>query len=345
MLSLKYNPSVPTNAENKSLNTTLASRSRQTHLDVLRGAAILAIVFFHALPQIEVGLGVELPKASWVNDALAPFRMPLLMFMSGLFLQRSLDKGVRKHTLGKIRYLLWPYLVWSIGTLAFLWSVSPWTSTSVSWSMVGQIFYGPSSAQWFLAYLFAYHCIALALSSQVRTAAIPVLLLIAHFVDSAPHFWFLMAFFFAGETFARLGTPNHRFPAWATAVSAITFIALAVASGSGIETKFVSLFAPAVLASFPALAIGAYLISKTALGTPFASVGRESLVYYVCHFLVINITFHALFRSGVTDNPWILLGSCCAAAVIAGYALTRLRRWTIFDALFVLPFGRHEPTS
>ncbi|WP_408640100.1 hypothetical protein [Cutibacterium equinum] len=43
----------------------------------------------------------------WVNNLMGPYRMPLLMCLSG----RALRKPIKAFYLGKMRGLLWPYLL------------------------------------------------------------------------------------------------------------------------------------------------------------------------------------------------------------------------------------------
>lgn len=80
-------------------------------MDMLRGIAVLLVVFLHGadIPYL-TGNGVE----AWadVNRHLEPFRMPMLMFLSGMLLPRSLTKPVLLYLWGKFAAIGWPLILW-----------------------------------------------------------------------------------------------------------------------------------------------------------------------------------------------------------------------------------------
>ena len=81
---------------------TAASGGRIQWMDVLRGIAVLLVVVLHGadIPYLN-GNGVE--EWAQVNRYLEPFRMPLLMFLSGILLPRSLAKPLRLYAWGRVR--------------------------------------------------------------------------------------------------------------------------------------------------------------------------------------------------------------------------------------------------
>ncbi|WP_180967387.1 acyltransferase family protein [Zhihengliuella halotolerans] len=77
-------------------------------MDFLRGLAVLLVVVLHANEHGGVSVG-------WWTDAnqyLSPFRMPLLMFLSGMLLYRSLAKPLPVYFWGKTVTILWPLVLW-----------------------------------------------------------------------------------------------------------------------------------------------------------------------------------------------------------------------------------------
>lgn len=77
-------------------------------MDILRGGAVVLVVFFHA------GNTSHAPQlVQMFNDGLGSYRLAALFFASGLLLERSLAKGASRFFAGKLRYLVWPYLVWT----------------------------------------------------------------------------------------------------------------------------------------------------------------------------------------------------------------------------------------
>ncbi|RHZ90307.1 acyltransferase, partial [Cereibacter sphaeroides] len=79
-------------------------------MDFLRGLSVLLVVVLHANTA---NIGGE--TVGWwaeVNRHLTPFRMPLLMFMSGMLLYRSLAKPLPVYIWGKFAAIAWPLAVW-----------------------------------------------------------------------------------------------------------------------------------------------------------------------------------------------------------------------------------------
>lgn len=76
------------------------------------------------------------------NEFFTPFRMPTLMLMSGMLLSRSMSKSLGRFYSGKLRGIVWPYVVW---VLVYFWiitgvwgesgpsGVDDWIATSWLW--------------------------------------------------------------------------------------------------------------------------------------------------------------------------------------------------------------------
>lgn len=93
--------------------TLLRPESRLEWMDTLRGLAIILVLMWHA-PAIPALFGYEMPVwLAGLNNFFLPFRMPTLMFLSGLLLSHSMSKGWRVYYTGKFRSLVWPYILWA----------------------------------------------------------------------------------------------------------------------------------------------------------------------------------------------------------------------------------------
>ena len=77
------------------------SAARMQWMDLLRGLAVLLVVVLHAASHG----GAEVEGWTLVNRHLTPFRMPLLMFLSGMLLHRSLAKPLPVYLWGKVAAL------------------------------------------------------------------------------------------------------------------------------------------------------------------------------------------------------------------------------------------------
>ena len=86
----------------------MTTTPRMRWMDILRGGAVVLVVIFH------VGNTSAAPQpVQMFNDGLGSYRLAALFFASGLLLERSLAKGTARFLSGKLRHLVWPYLVWT----------------------------------------------------------------------------------------------------------------------------------------------------------------------------------------------------------------------------------------
>ncbi|PPG05031.1 hypothetical protein C5E06_03935 [Pseudoclavibacter sp. RFBI5] len=144
-------------------------RGRKTWMDLLRGSAILLVILFHAsaLPVILIFV----PPTEFVADLntfFGPYRMSMLLVLSGMLLGRSLSKPAGVYYVSKVRTIVWPYLVWAV----IYWLVSgqeEWMDPS-AWIATSWL--------WFLFFLAIYYAAA-PLLARVRGplfAIVPVVL-------------------------------------------------------------------------------------------------------------------------------------------------------------------------
>lgn len=325
-----------------SFNRVTEPRSgvvRLAWIDVLRGLAIVAVIIYHSDLQVSVGLDTRLGFITTINDAVGPFRMPILMFLSGMLLPISLDKPARPYLKGKIQKIGWPYLVWSFANLAVLVAASSAREEEVGPGHFGRVFYAPPTYHWFLAYLVAFYIIALPLSRVplVRLSAVPLALVGAAFVDGQwERFLFLFAFFMAGDFVARHWVRLNGLLTrpWVVAICALAAAPVLLAAGSGHEVRYDPLWSIGILGAVFALRPLMELLAPTTIGIGLAAVGRQSIVYYVSHYLVITLLFHALTRLAGVTSPWFLFVVTSVVAVALGYVLVHFRRFRVIGWLF-----------
>ncbi|PPG35694.1 hypothetical protein C5E10_02865 [Pseudoclavibacter sp. RFBG4] len=141
-----------------SRQATPPASGREHWMDLVRGAAILLVVTFHA-SAIPIFL-TDVAPTSFINDLntfFAPYRMSTLLLLSGMLLGRSLAKTGATYYVGKLRTLLWPYLVW--GTIYWLVTMQDgWTQPS-NWIALSWL--------WFIFYLAIYY-LAAPLLTRIR---------------------------------------------------------------------------------------------------------------------------------------------------------------------------------
>lgn len=138
---------------------------RHRWMDLVRGTAILFLLLSHASTIPGITAAIATPEAvHLLNAFLSPFRMPVLMVLSGALLARSLGRPLGTYIWGKARVLVWSYLVWAIVIFAVLGRLSELLRP---WEWVQTLYL------WYLAFLFVYYLIALLVP---RIGAMPVLL-------------------------------------------------------------------------------------------------------------------------------------------------------------------------
>lgn len=133
--------------------------NRIISLDIIRGIAIIMVIGLHGVVSISGRLDNISPCFMAFFDFIAPFRMPILMFLSGLFLSRSLSKGIYPYFMGKIYHILYPYIVWSL----FMWFLMYIRCKIMSENIEFLGYYiliSPLEHLWFLHSLFIFFIIA-----------------------------------------------------------------------------------------------------------------------------------------------------------------------------------------
>ncbi|OII23726.1 acyltransferase [Frigoribacterium sp. MCBA15_019] len=320
-------------------------------VDVTRGLAVLLVVFYHVVIAMKVDSVAAPAWAVVLNDALAPFRIPTLMFCSGLLLARSLEKPPRTYLVGKLRHIGWPWLVWTTVIVVFLWAGS---------SVAGDGNYGPgrlvelvlspTTYTWYLAYLLAFYVVALVVPAAVRSAAVPVLLVVSvlvHDGDGWTRVTFLLAFFFLGDAAAR-----HRdaFEALArrrvvVALGAVAALGTAVASTQlpGLRYDLVAAIGVVGLV-LVAVPLGSRLAS-TPVGRGLSAMGRDSIVYYTTHWIVVTLGVHVLGALGLHQGT-LMIVLLLVAGLAAPWVMVRLsRRSRLVAGLYAWPARRQTPSS
>jgi fucose 4-O-acetylase-like acetyltransferase len=297
-------------------------------MDVLRGIAIVLVIFWHSAGILTLN-DIDVP--SWLvtlNEAFASYRMPILMFLSGLLLSRSLAKPLPTYVLGKIRRILWPFVLWSLINYVViqydvhLWSRIPWMNSYL----------------WFLFYLLAFYAVAPFLT-RIPTwilVAAPFFVSCVEGSTNGRRFLFLAGFFFLGKLFSEHRTWMPRLIAsrwtWLLLIPVVPFSVAFAIYGPWRYYGYLAVFSFAgiVLAIKLAQMLGDSRVSR---GLQF--VGRDSIVYYVTHFPIIVAVVAVGAYVQVPVGALIVIGF--VAAMSLGTALVKASRVSFIGLLFVGP--------
>ena len=293
--------------------------SRLRWMDLARGIAILLVIAHHAMALL-ARVEVDVPELMRMIDAVfAPFRMPLLVFLSGMLVTRALAKPTPVYFGRKARGLLWPYLIWSLVVLA--------VTGGLTFSLLRNVLYYPPTFLWYLWFLFVYYAIAWAPSSlrgsapagggrRARGGSPPAERLPALAIRVPP---LLLP--------ARLVVEHHRGPRIPTPVRGRRAgRPRAGDSGGGAvrRRRRGSVQRPVrVGARGPDRGGG----DRPSAGTsrrwsaPLEYTGRHSIVYYVSHYPVIVAIEFALASSWPAVDSWVVWAVSALGAVAVGCLL------------------------
>ncbi|MGR0319684.1 acyltransferase family protein [Agromyces sp. ZXT2-3] len=300
-------------------------QTRQHWMDALRGAAVLLVALWHAfeIPDVAMPTGVE-----WVFNFLAVYRVPMLMFLSGLLLDHSLRKPTTVYVGGKLRRIAWPLVVWSAILLLVGWpadAANPW------------FWVGDGAHLWYLGVLLACYAIGL------LTRWVPPILIFGAgflamelvrteiaFVNNM--LWFGL-YFFAGAALSRWLGPWLR-TRWFMAAGLLV-IASAWAAYSATVNGYVPIahWRPLVLSLLGVLGV-VWFAARLPRLRWVEWVGERSIVFYVAHVPLIVLA--ARLTVGVVPSP--LVFAFVIAVMLCGCIL--LGRFLNGSALFVFPVVR-----
>ncbi len=298
---------------------------REEWMDVLRGGAMLLVLAFHATLMVEWYQVEPWPALAEFNLVFKPYRMPMLMVLSGQMLGRSMRKGPARYYQGKLDRVVYPLLLWAVITHAVMRhsAISPDIQLSDP-----RTFLGPYHL-WFIFFLALFYAVA-PLLERVNTLGVVLACLAASWLmpDASKYgerLFCLMAFFFLGhwltqrpDLLARLTTGRMALVVLPVAVALSAYATVAeqrVVYGDPV------LFVP-VTCGILILIAAARALGPRGPAEPLAFLGRNSLVFYVSHFPLTYLVMGATLQDGL-PLPLVALISF-AASLGVGIALVVL---------------------
>ncbi|MBO0896451.1 acyltransferase family protein [Arthrobacter sunyaminii] len=305
-------------------------KKRIQWMDALRGIAIVLVIVFHAV-SMTAGEGDWVPPwAMQINLFFLPYRMPILMFLSGLLLTSSLRKSTFQYYGGKVRLLVWPYIVWTavyilvVGTEYSIYQPSAWLPHG--------------NYLWFLAYITAYYFVA-PLIKRVPVWILPIALLVASIIVDSGFLYFSSFFFLGHSVSVRRDFFEQVLSSRWVPVGGL------VACGFGIFAMFVDVehvgqYAPLSVVGIVSAIWLVRRIENYRFVEPLGFLGRKSLIFYVSHVPVISICLE-IGRSIGINNSAVLIPLCISIAVLCGYVLSLAASTMVGRWLFEMPHIGH----
>ena len=309
-------------------------------MDLLRGAAILLVIAHHLRLVQQIWDGSTPHSMVVLSEATAPFRMPVLLFASGLLLARSLQKPTGRYLAGKARGLLWPWLVWSLVMLVI---IGPAAGLDPLWWINGMY-------TWFLVALFLYYLVGLltrwihpgwiALACTAGWAVVPVLGVTADTTGHRPDkFLYCAVFFFAGAALRRL-LAELAVPL-TVVIPGLVARALWAARATRLDAEPQEpLIAHLVVLLAVLAAVGiAQRLPRRAPVRALEWLGRSSIVPYLVHLPVIELLGRHV---GLAPGPGAF---ALYFAVTLGVCVLAILLRPVTGLLYALPTRHRSPGS
>ncbi len=266
---------------------------RKDWVDVAKAIGIILVVYGHVIRGLEsAGIWTNQESYAFLDNVIYSFHMPLFFFLSGLFIQGSLNRqGKFSFFKSKIDTIFYPYLLWSILQGSIEVVLSNYTNGSVSFQSVFSLLWAPRAQFWFLYALFFISLISMfMIGSRLKILLCTSVCLAAYLVEepSALNMHYVtnnIVFLMLGVLFASSKLGN--LPSYSAALSLSLFCALHVASNmwpadSSIGNGLFK-FAIAVSGIFFIIAISQLLSRKSWSLVIF--IGQSSMAIYLMHIL------------------------------------------------------------
>jgi fucose 4-O-acetylase-like acetyltransferase len=316
----------------------ITSGVRSNLVDIVKGIAIILVVYGHtAQGMTHRGWWVG-PGASFSHTFVYSFHMPAFFFVAGLFVTGSIAKrGSRRFTIDKLKTILYPYVLLAIFSVALepLIGRFKFETKPFRWN-VFLVNLADGQASWFLFVLF--FCLMLALVT-VRVPAWLRFLVAALVGTTVPlaipgvsevlhEFCFLAAGMWAGHRIygleqIRLSTAAVGFVVLAALQAVVVYIFEASVPGRWIYIE-------AGLTGVAGLFLLARLLDKHWIGDGLARVGRASLAVFLLSAFAQGATREVLLRVFPPHEFWLqLLLPTLIATLLPAIVWYQQDRWHI----------------
>ena len=261
------------------------AKPRVYWMDAVRGLAVLLVVLTHSytMPQV-LGAEFQSKTLAGIVQFFHSFRMPILLFLSGVLLERSVAKPLGVYYRGKAERILWPYLVWT-ALVAF--------ALGRPQSLLKPEFWlGGRWHLWFLWVLIACYLIGPItrwIPSWAVAGTFVALLLVLEGIPKDLHrilYWGV--FFFLGAAFGRL-LPRIKELHWSLVLLSGAATAVAIWAHMDGRYSMGSGHPVTLLAGLGGIVFGLWLAQRLPRLPFLEFCGRRSIVLYVAHLPVLMV--------------------------------------------------------
>ena len=322
-----------------------AAPSRVDWADYAKGFCIIMVVMMHSTLGVEEAAGRDGFMHGLVMFA-KPFRMPDFFLISGLFLNRVIDRDWRTYLDRKVVHFAYFYVLWV--TIQFAVK-APYFALHNGWTYVLEqyalAFIEPFGTLWFIYLLPVFFVVTKAARSApplliwLIAASLQVARIdtgwtaIDEFAGRFVYFYtgYLMAapmFALAAAVQARSLRAALALSLWAALNGALVFAGLA---GLPLVSLALGLMGAAAVVSVAAL------MAKANIFAPVRYCGEHSIVIYLTFFLPMAMTRTLLVKTGIVPDAGTMSVLVTAAGVVGALAIWWAVRHTRANFLFERP--------
>lgn len=299
-----------------------ARAQRDTWMDTTRGVAVLLVAFGHAVFMTADAPGPLL----WLVEFFRPFRIPTLLLLSGLLVERSLRKPIGAYLEGKWRFIVWPLVFWNLISWVLAPDPLPLTDPQY-WLQPGYL--------WYLLYLAGYYVIGLLMRSvppPIIVGLFAATWLLSLNEPAVSEFFRYGIFFFAGHWLSRATdgqvTPPRHVLLLCAGLAASTF---GVLHTMDVVDYRHPLGVFAILLGIGTIVGVCALVDEAWQPRSLRWVGRNSLIFYTTHFPVVVVLVHlqAILWPAGGSWHWLVnfagaIASCAVATAFQRFSWTRV---------------------
>lgn len=331
---------------------------RQQWIDITRGLSIVFVIMYHLhggteyLNLIETVPGYHYFSSvvDFLNKTLSPIRMELLMLLSGMLVSKGMEKGLDRYYTGKVKSILYPYLIWSLVMLVLMSARGLVSGEKGAHDVIVYFFkiiIGVPSVTWFLYWVFVFFMIQPRLRNLSPMVVLPAVLLLSFVVSKVEYVTddlvrgvafsaviYCYAFFWLGDYIIRNGIDLGQLVKnrMVVVLSAISVAALSfLMNTTELSNTSVVLF-PMALLSFAMVALLAQQLEKVKVGQLFAFIGMNSIFFYLMHVPLLMIVKRAVPVLNFSDVATAI--AIWVVAITVPFITVKLRKLKLVRLLF-----------
>lgn len=316
-------------------------KSRHAWMDSLRGAAIILVIHYHVTENIS-----KYPDTPQIlidlTNLIAPLRMPILIFLSGLLVSKSILKGKKEYFSGKMKNILYPFLIWTVIMYALSYAKEIYLGDPMETTFLQALTVMPLYHLWFLEFLLIYY-IVIYYMKNIQPLIILSSVIFVYFIFYGygdDRVLSLFCFFTLGYYFGR------NLNEISTKIKEMSYIPIFISTAVAVVFSIFNIkndlinsnvyYLLSAIFFIPILIKLFMLIENTKLSRFLEFFGVGSLVLYLVHLPVITVVFNILKIAypGSTLSAYFILMFATVGISVAILYLSR--RFKIVSLLFSL---------